>query len=346
MKRRHLLLVALSLILSVCMCLGLAGCSRKVKTLDTPVVTISDDGTAAWETVANAGGYAYKIDNGEEQATDKTSVTLADGQSIVVKAVSKSKYYKDSSWSDSKTYQKPTSSSTLSTPVVSISASGLASWTADTNASGYKYKIDNGEEKTANGTSVQLENGQSIVVKAVGNGTTYLDSAWSESKTYTASPSAIKLTTPTVEISESGLASWTKDDNAVEYCVKVNGTELTTEANTYQLSKNDTIQVMAIGDGKNYSNSDWSELKTYVVVQSQKLNVPTVTISETGLASWTKDANASKYVVSVNGTESETTDSSCQLVSRPPGYGRLPARCSGKTLCPRFPPARCQNEPV
>lgn len=75
----------------------------------------------------------------------------------------------------------------LATPVVSIDEDGTASWAAVTNASGYKYKINNGTEQTApSNRSVSLTDGQSIVVKAVGDGTTYTDSGWSASQTYTA----------------------------------------------------------------------------------------------------------------------------------------------------------------
>ena len=74
----------------------------------------------------------------------------------------------------------------LSAPEVTISSSGVASWAAVNNATGYKYKINDGTEQNAPASrQVTLSNGQSITVKAVGNGTTYSDSGWSVSKTYT-----------------------------------------------------------------------------------------------------------------------------------------------------------------
>ena len=95
MKRRHLLLVALSLIISICMCFCLAACDscndepapEAPVALAVPVVTIDEDGVAKWDAVEHASGYAYKISDGEEQTTDKTSVTLTDGQTIEVKAL-------------------------------------------------------------------------------------------------------------------------------------------------------------------------------------------------------------------------------------------------------------------
>ena len=53
------------------------------------------------------------------------------------------------------------------------------------NAVSYIYKINGGNEIATGITAVQLTNGQSIVVKAVGDGTNYLDSDYSISKAYT-----------------------------------------------------------------------------------------------------------------------------------------------------------------
>ena len=75
---------------------------------------------------------------------------------------------------------------TLATPVVSVSESGLASWSAVSNASSYKYKVNSGAEQTTTSLSVQLQDGDSIVVKAVGDGESYVDSNYSTSQTYTA----------------------------------------------------------------------------------------------------------------------------------------------------------------
>lgn len=72
---------------------------------------------------------------------------------------------------------------TLEKPVVEISETGLASWAEVENAKGYRYVIDDGEETLTTLTSVQLENGQSIKVKAVGDNK-YLDSKYSDVKTY------------------------------------------------------------------------------------------------------------------------------------------------------------------
>lgn len=61
------------------------------------------------------------------------------------------------------------SSTKLSTPVVTISEKGLASWGAISNATGYEYTIDSTVGTTTK-TSVQLQANQTITVKAVGGG--------------------------------------------------------------------------------------------------------------------------------------------------------------------------------
>lgn len=77
------------------------------------------------------------------------------------------------------------SSNQLATPVVTVNENGVASWEKVENADGYVYQIDDGEERQTAKLSVQLEDGQSIKVKALGDGETYTDSAYSASVTYT-----------------------------------------------------------------------------------------------------------------------------------------------------------------
>ncbi len=68
----------------------------------------------------------------------------------------------------------------LATPLVTLNEdTGVASWSAVPNASGYAYKINDGAETATSETSVTLSENQTLVVKAVGNGTEYSDSNWS-----------------------------------------------------------------------------------------------------------------------------------------------------------------------
>ena len=74
----------------------------------------------------------------------------------------------------------------LETPVVTVDASGVAIWKAVANASSYTYKIDDGEEVNVDTNKVTLSNGQSIQVKAVGDGKKFSDSDYSAVVTYNA----------------------------------------------------------------------------------------------------------------------------------------------------------------
>ena len=79
---------------------------------------------------------------------------------------------------------EPTAPTALAVPVVTIGEDGLAYWEAVENAVRYQYKIGETEMQTAK-TSIQLTDGQSIQVKAIGDGENYADSEYSESLVYT-----------------------------------------------------------------------------------------------------------------------------------------------------------------
>ena len=183
MKRRHLLLMALSLIISICMCFAFAGCDscnddKAPAKLLTPVVTIDDKGVASWLEVENASGYAYVIGDGEETATNNLSVNLADGQSIKVKAKGDGKNYTDSDFSEVKTYTAPSKQPVqLAGPSVSIGTDGTVTIGTVEHAVKIVYVIDDGAETEydANNKPV-LTKGQTITVTAIGDGTAYSDS--------------------------------------------------------------------------------------------------------------------------------------------------------------------------
>ena len=190
---------ALSLLLVVCMVLtalvGLTSCDDDEPTttpqkLSAPIVTLTDN-VATWEADTNADKFEISLDGNLSYVENSvTSKTLTDGQTLKIRAVGDGSTYSTSDWSNSVTYTAATPApqpTKLGTPSVTISAEGLASWTAVANASSYVYKINGGAEISTTATSVQLTNGQSIVVKAVGDGTNYTDGDYSASKTYTAS---------------------------------------------------------------------------------------------------------------------------------------------------------------
>ncbi len=153
----------------------------------------------------------------------------------------------------------------LLTPVVTIDDKGVASWLEVENASGYAYVIGDGEETATDNLSVNLADGQSIKVKAKGDGKNYTDSDFSEVKTYTApSKQPVQLAGPSVSIGTDG----TVTIGTVEHAVKIvyvidDGAETEYDANNKPvLTDGQTIKVTAKGDGVNYTDSQ-PVTKTY-----------------------------------------------------------------------------------
>ncbi len=221
--------------------------------------------------------------------------------------------------------QLPTQPQPLGTPVVSISDEGIASWEPVVHAVGYSYLIDDAAEVSTTARNVQLEDGQTIQVKATGDGSLYLDSAYSAPATYHKEPvpELTQLATPVVSIDEEGLATWEAVPNASGYQYKLNGgEEKTLESDAelqVQLQDKDSIQVKAVGDGETYSDSPYSAAKTYnapAKPEPTQLATPEVTIDEDGLATWERVENATGYVCKVGGEEQEVqTELSIQLQS-------------------------------
>ena len=222
--------------------------SSGVPKLSTPEVDINSSGVASWSAITNAVGYECII-NEQTTNTTETEIQLSYGQKITVKALGDGISYADSDYSTSKTYDKPE----FSIPVVSITSSGQATWNAITD----EYKINNGSTKTTTSTSVTLEDGDTITVRALPSDTTnYNPSAWSTAKTYNKQ----KLATPDVSISEYGEATWEPIDNAGSYKYKINnGIIQTTDDCSVYLQDGDCISVQAISSTDEYSSSDWSE---------------------------------------------------------------------------------------
>lgn len=200
MKRRHLLLMALSLILTICMCFAFAGCDscsddEAPAKLSTPVVTIDDNGVATWLEVENASGYAYVIDDKPEVSTTQLSVNLADGQSVKVKAKGDGANYSDSDFSEIKTYNAPAKQpKKLASPEVTIAGDGTVTIGAVEHASKIVYVIGDGAETEYDASSKPvLTDGQTIKVTAKGDGTNYSDSDIVE-KTHNATQPADVMT--------------------------------------------------------------------------------------------------------------------------------------------------------
>lgn len=162
----------------------------------------------------------------------------------------------------------------LATPQATINGDGVARWSAVPNATSYKCNV-NGTINETMYTVWRVKDGESISVQAVGNGSTYKDSKWSDTKVFVATVTPTpddngktKLATPVVTISESGLASWSAIANATMYKYIIGSTTGTTTKTSIQLEVNQSIAVIAIGGGE-YADSDQSVLKRYESKQGE-----------------------------------------------------------------------------
>lgn len=162
----------------------------------------------------------------------------------------------------------------LETPIVTINAQGIASWQKIDNAKNYTCNVSGNTFETGS-TALQLTIGQTVSVRANGDGIRYRTSTWSTPKTYTkqggqggGEGEKTKLATPVVTISESGLASWSAIANATMYRYIIGATIGTTAETSIQLEANQSIAVIAIGGGE-YADSDQSVLKRYESKQGE-----------------------------------------------------------------------------
>ena len=250
-------------------CGGCNGCGGEITALTVPEVTVDGGGTARWSTVENASGYAFKIDGGEEKSTSFTSVILSDGQSVSVKAVGDGKLYVDSEWSVPVKYtaavkppvdpdnptgpdrptgpdnpdqptvpdnptdpdepDKPAEPVVLGAPALTVLRDGSASWAAVAGASGYAYKLNGGEEVTASERKLTLSDGDTVAVRAIGDGEKYLDGP-AASITYTAPKNAFDAPvnlTAKIEGTNKGtvVLKWDAVLGARGYAYAINGDE-------------------------------------------------------------------------------------------------------------------------
>ncbi|MDE6059767.1 MAG: hypothetical protein K2G44_07000 [Clostridia bacterium] len=161
----------------------------------------------------------------------------------------------------------------LTAPAVTIDAYGKASWSEAEHASGYAFKIDDGAEQTATALTVQLTDGQSVAVKAKGDGVNYADSNFSAAKTYrapAANLSAPENLTAQIQGVDEGkvLLSWNAVEGAsgYEYIATVDNKQSTataaettvtvnlSEINSARLDATWVFEVRALGNMEEIAN--------------------------------------------------------------------------------------------
>lgn len=155
----------------------------------------------------------------------------------------------------------------LAMPLVSISDTGLAEWGVIENASGYKYKINGGTEQFTDNTSVQLEFGQSIIVKAIGDSVTYQDSLYSDKVSFGT----------TIEVDNFNLTPYRTFAQGIYPCVFAPGYNKTAKTTAFSgatiksfivKSSNDGTLTFGVVDVNSYANG-----KTPAVSKTKQVSV-------------------------------------------------------------------------
>ena len=216
------------------------------------------------------------------------------------------------------TYDIRPRSEQLLPPVVKIGKSGVAQW-LDTNEltnPTFEYIVDSGEPIQTTETSLKLTAGQSLQVRAVGDGLYTTTSEFSGIQIY--EPDKIiaePLKVPVVQISKSGMAYWLAANASSYVYIIDDGEPISTISTSVQLLDGEFIEVKAVGDGLYFADSDYSEPLQYDAAGyvPSVLPVPVVQISKTGFASWIC-ANASGYIYEIDGVETETLGTAIQLL--------------------------------
>ena len=150
-------------------------------------------------------------------------------------------------------------------------------WNEVDYASKYRVKIGDYEYSTVD-TYYSLEVGVGeymLSVKAVGDGVLYESSDWSEEFAYTKTNSndnpiieGTALTQPVNLKVVDEVLSWDGVTNATKYKVRVNDNEYDVNQLTYVLDLEEgqyDLSIKAIGNGKEYLDSDWSVKLLHIV---------------------------------------------------------------------------------
>jgi len=277
-----------------------------LEALGVPAISVDANGLVSWAKITNATGYVVRVDGFDYQVTDN-KYQLEKSAKVEVKAVNSNGDYKDSNYSNSINYVELVS---LEAPTITIS-SGTVTWNSIDGALSYDVYV-NDIKINQTETSKTINLGDSIYVIAVSDNQTAKNSNPSVKKSYVEKGTNLtKLATPVVKISASGVASWKRVENAIGYQINVNGNIFEITTLNVKLSEGDQITVMALGDYVSFDDSSSSTSMDYH--SPEALPTPIVTIDNTGKASWSAVVGATKYLVSVNGTNSYITDNYVML---------------------------------
>lgn len=205
-----------------------------------------------WTAVSGAGLYKYSLNDGPEQETTETRVTVENlkystSYSFKAKALpdaASAEYYKESDWAGITV--KTADPVKLETPVLrveDITPNGFVIlWESIQYADAYKYSVNGGAEASVKETRAVISGltaatGYTVKVSAVpssGNEGSFISSEWAEIKVTTLD--IIELDAPVLTSSNildnRFTVSWNKVDNAAGYMYSFNGGEYKSTAET------------------------------------------------------------------------------------------------------------------
>lgn len=186
----------------------------------------------------------------------------------------------------------------LDTPKVQINENGVATWKAVPNADGYLCLI-NGEQIETVGLFIKLDYDDNISVMAISKSDKYLNSEWSDLKTY-------------LDLRVFYTVKYYDLDHNLIYVDKV----VEKMPSTFS-----GVIPTVIDDDYTYTFTGWSEdlnsvtedLEVYpvyekeLIFKGERLNTPVVVDNQNGAVSWNKVPGASQYAYIINKGEVKYT---------------------------------------
>ena len=260
--------------------------------LTAPVITLEDDNTITWNTVANAGSYdVYEndvlIDTVENDASANKQVYAIVQEAIgvyeyTVIATTTDDDYAKSQPSNAVIFEVKAPKTKLNAPVLNLDEeTGIITWQPVTNAFSYNVTMNGknvgSQVKTTYTISVTESGDYTFRVKAIpGNTDKFIESEYSEPVTYTyvvTEPET--LDAPVLNLDEENRTIyWDAIDNAESYAVYENNSRVTdTTETSYVITSvapgEYTYKVRAIGDDENYISSGFSESVSLTIEPSE-----------------------------------------------------------------------------
>lgn len=306
--------------------------------IPTPIATsikIENRGGAdwlVWDAVKGASSYNVHTGSTQIRETASNSIKLDfvrydENYSFRVSAVGANNA--SSNWTSPFHYKKPSSPTAqkLATPTIRQDGT-LIVWDEIPNASSYEV-FDSAQPLAQQTTqtffdpsSLQGYGQWSIMVRANGDGLNYSNSELSNTIIYeNLAPNAIPLSPPTNLKVENSIFGWSSVSNAIGYNIKINNSNFESSTNSFVLPSlaegTHTLQVQAKGDGQNYSNSTFAQIqhtisKPVTPPDNNKLATPQVKLSGKSVI-WEAIPNASNYEVNIDGSTSQTSNTSADL---------------------------------